>query len=536
MSSAGRKSDTVAHQVVEWLENQGVETVFLVPGAQVDPLVDALSDSTIQTVCAQHELGAAYMADGLARLTGGIGVCLMGGGPGVAYAVSAAVTARIDRQPILFISGAPEPASSPSFQDVGEAGGRDQAIMATALDHAFHIGSTGELAPALNRIRDLLSTPAPAHLCLPLDIQRAPAVQDDLTDTLVKASLPLTPGDHQALEALLRQDRVLVLAGPGCVTEAVSDLLLQVLERHHLPLVTTFDAKGVIDERHDLALGAAGYAATPRAHMALDGLDGLILLGTDHMLRDMAGDLVKTPPSHSLIQSCGSQTAVFGRRIPATCRTLLEAMQEIDVTTSNRAAWLAQIRSLPPSKTFTIQTNTAAMDLMDLIGVLRESVPSRAPLFCDAGLYRRFLGHLWMAEGPRTLFVASHTAPMGWGIAGAVGAAAARPGAPVFALVGDGCMRMLGLEIATAVQNQLPLKLVISDNGLLGSVYLRSQGSAAERLARSPDIDWVGLAKSLGASGREARTAGALRQALQDARNEPGPSIIRAFTQTTPFD
>lgn len=526
-------TQTGAGAIVAWLEDLGCREVFLVPGAQIDPLTTALAGSKLKVVVAQHELGAAYMADAAARLGGRLGVCLMGGGPGLAYAVAAAVTARVDRQPLLFISGAPDVMDGLNFQDSG----RDQAIMAAALDHSKVIGAPVQIDPALawaaGKLRAI--SPTPVHLCLPLAVQRQAHVGQgrNVEPQSIAQELP-----REQLRDLLHKPRLGLLAGAGCVAEGVSELLLEAISRHRLALLTTYDAKGVVDETHPQCLGAVGYAASLRARLAMTELDGLFVLGATRGLREPDGAAVFETGAPALVQSYG-ESPEDDTVLRASCRDILRALVAApgpsDDLAASRSAWLNELARTPSQFPIRAQSDTAALDVGQLVHALRAAAPRDAPLFCDAGLFRRFAGHYWTAYSPRTLFVASRTAPMGWAIAGCVGAAACDPRRPAFALTGDGCMRMLGTEIATAAQIGAPAKVVISDNGLLGNVYLRSRETAAESLSHSPPVDWVGFARALGAQGLSVSSLAELPDALEAAVAEPGPSIVRVVTAARPF-
>ena len=530
---------SVASTLLRWLEGMGCREIFLVPGAQIDPITDALAKSSLRAVCAQHELGAAYMADASARIGRRIGVCLMGGGPGVSYAVAAAVTARVDRQPVVFISGAPAQDDGPAFQDVGAAGGRDHAVMSAALDLSIVVTAPEQLGDALGRAEAALSgpNPGPVHLCVPVDVQRATFSGNVLPRPASKIVAPSL--DLQMIRPLLQQSRLLVLAGRGGVSEGVSDLLLRVLEKHHLPLVTTFDAKGILDETHPQCLGTIGYSATLRAKAAIAEMNGLIVLGAENQLRDYAGVLVDEPAGYTARQNY-APSAPAPCTLVASCRAVLEALiaepgPDPDLITQRRH-WLQTLDRTPRHTTAPVEAAVGGVDLPALVFALRDHVEKDQPVFCDAGLFRRFLGHYWTTYSPRTLLVAAQTAPMGWAIAGCVGAAVAEMSRPAFGVTGDGCMRMLGTEIATAALMGAPAKIIISDNGLLGNVYLRSRGSEAEFLSHSPRVDWVAFAEALGACGHSAETEAELRQALKRAAAEPGPSVIRVATIARDFD
>jgi acetolactate synthase-1/2/3 large subunit len=249
---------TVADWMVRTLIQQGAQYAFLVPGYLIGPLVEALASIPgCRPVVAAHELGAAFMADGFARASGHLACCMSIAGPGASNMLTAAVTARIDRIPLLCLVGdvPSSGAGRGGFQDGGERGMRDRALFAQAVPYAAQCctaaAAAAGLHDALRAMRGI--PPGPAFLSMPRDLLASE--QDAAPLALVGAA-----------------------SAPACVRD-----LRRFAEAYSVPVATTLPAKGVFPESHPLSLGAFGYGGTPRARAALleSDLHGLIVVGAE---------------------------------------------------------------------------------------------------------------------------------------------------------------------------------------------------------------------------------------------------------------
>ncbi len=531
---------------------EGIDHLFLVPGGLIDPLLPALGQATgITPIVACHEGGAAYMADGYARATRRFGVCCTLGGPGFANALTGIATAQSDESAVLFISG-----EVPSdwegrggFQDASAFGLNDVAIAGPISKLSQNVGTPAVLAhhlrAALLAMRNLRR--GPVHLSLPLDVQKAP---------IDEAYVPIDPAAATShvieVDALDRLREILgrsqarniaILAGHGIETSTGCEWLRELSERYAIPVATTLRAKGALDERHEFALGVFGYAGTRHAIEALTdpNLELLLAIGTglnqrDTLFWDTALQARKRMVQVDLVASFTGRELIPNAFIRADgeafAGALLDAPPQLDALlrdgADSRRAWLAKIRA-SGDRLFDahyLRSDATPIHPARVIGELQKAAPERTTILVDSGAHRAFAGHYWTANGPHRYISATNIGPMGWAIAAGIGVKAARRGDPVVVITGDGCMRMTGMEIATAARYGLAVVYVVINNAALGNVYLRmrTEGPVPVALTELPTHDWVGVARALGADGVTVEDPALL-----------GAALVRAFEAKSTF-
>ena len=545
--------------ILDALVREGVDHLFMVPGGLVDPFLPALGrQPAIRPIVAAQEGGAAYMADGYARGSGRFGAVLCIGGPGLANTVTAAATASTDGSPIVVLSGevATEMEGRGVFQDASAETLDDVAILRSVTRHSSSVDGPRNLPHVLDRaLLRMLSRPrGPVHLSLSADVQEgevdvghvaigvavtAPAVLDRAA---AEASLARLAGPDG-----LAPVRVAFLAGAGVEHAAAATTLRTVAERWSVPVATTLRAKGVFPEDHPLSLGVFGYAGTHHARRALLDAppDVLIVLGsglderdTMHWTLRPAGRIT-VDLDVAALGAGGSDGAVVGD-CGAYLAFLLEAAPRIDEAMMSaaaaRSAWLDDILATPRLEA-PDEMSSAAIPIHPgrIVAELRAVFPRDGILLVDSGAHRAFAGHYWTAYAPRTYVSATNLGPMGWAIPAAIGVQCARPDRKVAVITGDGCMRMHGIEVATAARYGLPVVFVVFDNGALGNVWLRAhtEGPVPDALTRLPDVDWAGFGRSLGCAGETVRHPDELASAFARALASDGPTVVDVKTDRT---
>jgi acetolactate synthase-1/2/3 large subunit len=539
------------------LREQGIGHVFLVPGGHIDPLVaDLGAGAGPIPVVAAHEEGAGFMADGYARAGGGFGACLAIGGPGAANLLPAAITALSDRSRVLFVTGDVPTTwqGRGAFQDGSMDGTRDDAYLRPATLYSAEVEAAGHLPRFLAAaFRAMCGLPhGPAHLSLPRDVQESAV--GELPSGPHAPWEPVRPVDGAALAraaegALAGAVKAAVLAGRGCAASGAADELRELAEAFELPVATTFAAKGILPADHRLALGMFGYAGTHQAIAALlePDLDALLVLGSSLNLRDTLGWSRELGGQTRIVQ-VDSDPAMLGRNYPVTygvagdCREALRALRgmagnvlrPLAATAAARRDWAATLKS---GSRFYGAEDMASDDepvhLARLVAEMRQVLPREAVLVIDSGAHRAFAGHYWDTFVPGGVLSATNLGPMGWAIPAGVGAKLARPDAPVIVLTGDGCMRMHGIEVATAARYRVPVLIVVSNNGALGNVWLRGRkdNAGAAEISALPDVDWAAFARALGAAGRRVGRPGELAAALDEGLRHGGPFVVDVATR-----
>lgn len=529
------------------LVKAGIKAVFLVPGAQVDPLSTQLAKSRqLSTVIANHELAAGFMADGYARASQLPGVCLGIGACGAANMLPAAATAAADDSAVLFLTGniVSGMRGYGAFQDAGPGGSDDAAVFRQFVRYSAVPESTGALRYELDRAFDLMTQPfrAPVHLSIPYDVQNGKASGESAVESWHADPESLDEdaetGRKQIADALASSQRPYLLVGPRFMSPDAHNLLRQFAETYCVPVATTLSAKGILPETHALSLGNFGFGGSRRAQEAvLRGQpDSIVLLGADFNERDsLAWDRRIKPNGRQIMRVDSKRVDSLGIEVDkhstsdgvATVRQWLmggdSRFGPLLKSAPERASWADSLSRTPRTYDAPVDSfcpdGTLPLDLVVL--TLRKNVPDDTILVVDAGLHRIFGGHYWEAKQPGTFFSACATVPMGWAICAAIGIQIARGDQPVVVLTGDGCMRAQGIELATMVRYQLPIVTIVCNNRGYGSVYRRMQhSSCAEDLTLLPPVDWVGFAASLGARTKRVDNETALRDSLNNIFEE----------------
>jgi acetolactate synthase-1/2/3 large subunit len=531
--------------ILRSLVANGIDHLFLVPGGLVDPFLPALGRITgLVPVVAAQEGGAAYMADGYARASGKFGACLCIGGPGTTNTVTALSAALTDESPVLLITG--EVANYMQglglFQDASAGTYNDSLILAPVTAESYSIPDIRllphRMSGAVKRMLD--GVRVPVHLSVPHDLQIGDVDVDPvpLTADLLQSE-PLDSEAASNLWMLLGSvgsaPRVAMLVGGGIIADESSVAFVQAAERFQIPVATTEHAKGLFPEDHALSLGVFGYAGTRHATEAIlnEDLDLLIVLGATLNVRDSMYWSTQLKPKLGVLSvnisavhtGCGVQNETFvGGHGGAFARWLASAGNDVAKPLIDgiaaRKQWIAAVRAKPR---YYDHANTASDQVpihpARMVADTRKAMPRDTVALVDSGAHRAFAVHYWDSYGPRHFLTASGLGPMGWAIGAGVGAKAARPQSPVVVFTGDGCMRMHGMEVQSSARAGLPVIYVVSNNRALGNVWLRvhKSGPVPAHLTETPEQDWAGFARILGADGATIRKAEELVPALEKA-------------------
>ena len=535
--------------VLKSISALGVEHIFMFVGGLVDPFLPAVAAGIVTPIVAANEAGAGYAADGYARAAGKFGAVLVIGGPGAFNVVGAVGAADADRVPLLLLTG--ETATSEqgrgSFQDA-TGFGEDDLLVFEGITAGSHLVPTPQALPQFLRdaYHAMLAHPRrPVHLALPVDVQKA-----ELGNPKWHPRATLEPPrvlDEAAFGMLGRNAlgtarNIAILAGNGSQTSGAGPELQAFCEKFQIPIASTFRAKGIVPEDHELCLGMFGYAGHPPAEECLTcpELDLLIVLGSSLNQRDTLAWNARLKPKLGIAQ-VNVDEAQLGRNFPVEyailgdVRTAVRALssgpwtEHLAATASERRAWadgfLKQPRFLEADK---MTSDQVPMHPARVVTELRNALPRDAALLIDSGAHRAFAGHYFQVYQPRRLFSATGLGPMGWAIAASIGVAAALPDTLVAVVTGDGCMLQNGLEIQTAARHRMRILYVVINNSALGNVYLRARqdGPAAAALTELPTHNWADFAESLGVLGRLISEPSELKPALEDWLTREGPMLL----------
>jgi acetolactate synthase-1/2/3 large subunit len=471
--SAEKGLSTVADAIVRRLNAHRVRFIFGYPGGQITPIYDALfRQKAVRHLLARDEQAAAFMADGYTRATGETGVTVAVCGPGFYNAVTPLATAFTDSVPFLLLTGQ-VPAKGIGLRS-GYYHENDQLSASSAftkwrgrLDDADSVISVVDSAVLNLRI----GRPGPGILEIPVDLLRQSYGDPvDLTVPMLPPSPRPTSGDISKLAALIgRWKKPLIIAGGGVIDAGAGSLLVQVAERLGAPVFHTFQGKCAIPGDHPLAARLPWSRATSDLSNMQSFIsplfaeaDGVLALGCRFSQTLTASWSLRLPPSLAQIDI---DPAELGRHYPVTLgihADVRPALRELlaGLPTTSRRPWAKISPVREPAKVLG----------MDLMTPLRRVLPRDAIIAGDVTqLVYNMLVEFPMYE-PRTFLHPSGFVSMGYGIPAALGAKAAFPKRTVVAIVGDGCFMMSGMELATAVQEKLPIVIIVVNDGSLSLI------------------------------------------------------------------
>ena len=535
---------------VKALLEEGVDTVFAYPGGTVTDLFDELYlNGKIDLVLPRHEQALVHEAEGYARETGKTGVCLVTSGPGATNTVTAIADAFYDSIPLVVFTGQVplNLIGNDAFQEVDIVGMtrgitkysvtvRDRKDLGRTIKMAFHIAKTGK--------------PGPVLIDLPKDIQTAtgPAEYPDHVEI---RGYKINEGVHlgqlkKATKLLKVARRPLILAGGGVNIAGASELLEQVVNITHVPVVTTVMGKGAIPTDNPYYVGSSGMHGRYAANIAVSKCDVLFSIGTRFNDR-ITGKLHEFAP-HAQIVHIDIDTASISRNIHVDIPIVADAKEAITkmdeyVQECNTEKWLKQIQEWKEDHPLTMK-DRGMMGPLDIIGEINRQF-DKAILVTDVGQHQMLVSQYADITENRQLIMSGGLGTMGYGLPGAIGAKIGNPDTPVISVSGDGGMQMNIQELATAVLEELPIICCIFNNEYLGMVrqwqklfygkrYAMTNLKAGALSRRTdgqeyPEYtpDFIRLAESYGAKGIRVTEKDQIAAAFEEAKkNTKTPTII----------
>jgi acetolactate synthase-1/2/3 large subunit len=525
---------TGAEVLWECLVREGVDVIWGYPGGAAIPMFDALGKyPQIHHVLVRHEQAAAHAADGYARATGKVGVCVATSGPGATNLVTGIATAIMDSVPIVALTAqvADSVIGTDAFQEINITGitlpitkhnylvrqGRD---LARTLREAFFLARTGRPGPVLVDLpRDILTAPCEFHY--PERISR-PGYRP------VVRSAPYQI--QRAAQLIADAKRPVVLAGHGVHVATAWEELRLFAERINAPVVSTLLGLSSLSADHPLCLGMGGMHGVAWANLAVQNADLLIALGM-RMDDRFTGSLPHFAPQAKLLH-VDIDPAEIGKRVPAyqpmvgDVRLVLEALTAALPELDHRD-WLAQIETYRERHPLEVH-GQGPLPPQEVIRALHRTTEGNAVLVSDVGQHQMWVAQHYRFRRLNSFFTSGGLGTMGYSLPAALGVQVAHPTEPVWVVVGDGSFQMNLQEMATVSQERLPMKIVIMNNGYLGMVRQWQELFHGARYIGTPITgpDYVPLAASFGIPGRRVSTTAELPAAFAAARAQDGPYLL----------
>ena len=523
---------------VKSLENEGVKHIFGISGGSLIPICDNLLDSDMRFILARHEQGAAHMADGYARVLNKVGVCMATSGPGATNLVTGVATAQIDSSPVVAFTGQVnrDVIGSDGFQEcdiIGVSASvtkynmqvREPSEIPETVKKAFFIANTGRKGSVLVDIPKDCTT-----LSGEMDFNPKLNFRGYVTD-----HTPLTQELDWAAQVLAKAERPLIMAGGGVIAAGASNELIALSEALLAPTATTLMGKGAFPNDHPLSLGLCGMHGTQASNTLVPQADVLLVVGSRFSDRTTAkvadfnpnGKIIHIDIDRSEIdKNVETMTKVVGDAKLALAG-LLERVKVLKQNPDD--AWSKKLEDFRCDWTAEADAANGYLRAPKIIRALREELPRDAIVTTEVGQNQMWAALHYDAYLPRTFHTSGGLGTMGWGFPASIGAKAAKPEVPVVDIAGDGSFGMTENNLATAVEEELPVIVVVLNNQVLGMVaqwqrLFYDRRYSAVKLKGNPDM--VKLAEAYGAEGVRVESLDAFRTAVRRAIKADVPTVI----------
>ncbi len=527
--------------VMECLKAEGVEAVFGIPGGANLPTYDALYDGGIRHVLCRHEAGAGHAAEGYAKATGRVGVALATSGPGATNLVTPIADAMLDSVPTVFITGQvrTDLLGTDGFQEADITGMtmpvvkhsimiQDPREIPKAIHEAFHIARTGR--------------PGPVLVDIPQDLSRADIAYEPDDRIALPGYKPTTEGNVKqirlAAKAMANARRPVIYAGGGVVNAGAAAELTELCTADRFPVTLTLMGLGAFPAPHDQWLGWLGMHGTRTANYAMDEADLIVAIGARFDDR-VTGKLSEFAP-HAKFIHIDIDPAEISKNVPAHIpivgdakRVLPKLMREyraLETDSSRLDAWWERIRGWQERHPLAYEDSAdSEIKPQYMIEALYEATGGDAIITSDVGQHQMWAAQYFHFARPRRWINSGGLGTMGFGLPSALGAQVACPDQTVVCVAGDGSLQMNSQELATCVQEDVPVKVFLMNNGYLGMVR-QWQELFWNRRYSGVDMkmtpDWVKLAEAYGATGIRASQKETLVDTMKRALETPGPVVL----------
>ncbi|MBI3813868.1 MAG: biosynthetic-type acetolactate synthase large subunit, partial [Nitrospinae bacterium] len=532
---------TGAEILIECLIKEGVDTIFGYPGGSVLPIYDVLFKSPLRHILVRHEQGGVHAADGYARASGRVGVCLVTSGPGATNTVTGIATAYMDSIPLVILTGQVPTAmiGNDAFQEADIVG-----ITRPCTKHNYLVKDVNELSSVIREAFYIASTgkPGPVLVDLPKDVMTASTIFKYPEKVHIRGYQPTYEGHigqiKKAADVFMTAQRPLIFIGGGIISSSASKELLELSDITHTPVTATLMGLGGFPSEHPLSLGMCGMHGTFGSNMSLTNTD--LIIGIGARFDDRVTGKVDEFATEARIIHIDIDPTSISKNIPAhipivgdakdVLRKLIGLLKkEKKNWKKDHQEWLDQIKEWKDTHPLSYKQGKNVIKPQYVIEQIYEATKGEAIITTEVGQNQMWTAQFYKFKKPRTFLTSGGLGTMGYGFPAAIGAQAAFPDKIVFDIAGDGSIQMNIQELATAVQYRLPVKVAILNNSFLGMVRQWQELFYNKRYSYSCmecHPDFVKLAEAYGAVGLRAEKPEDVKKVLKEAIETPKPVII----------
>lgn len=528
-----------AEIIMECLLQEGVDVMFGYPGGAILPTYDAMTKyPQIRHVLVRHEQGASHMADGYARATGKVGVCIATSGPGATNLVTGMATAMMDSVPVVAITGQVPRGSigTDAFQETDVTG-----VTLPVTKHNYLVDDIHELAHIIREAFHIARTgrPGPVLIDIPKDVQTEKIEFEYPTDDIrLPGYTPPNQADDSQIQSISdlinTAERPIILAGHGVIMANATNELRELAERAQIPVALTLLGKGAMPEDHPLVLGMMGMHGQAECNFAIQESDLLIALGMrfdDRVTGNLKTYAQKARKVHIDIDASElNKNVKVDVAVAGDVRTVLTQVLP-EVNSNQHSAWLNSIRDWQEEsneRDIVHHYDGAGLIAAQVINDLWRSTGGEAITVTDVGQHQMLEAQYYPHRRPATMITSGGLGTMGFGVPAAIGAKFGRPDEEVWAIVGDGGFQMTMCELATAVQENVNINIAVVNNGFLGMVRQWQEIFYEERYQATPMFspDFCKLAEAFGIPSMRVTQRDQVSESVQFARSYNGPTLI----------
>jgi acetolactate synthase I/II/III large subunit len=526
---------TGAQITLETLQREGMDTIFGYPGGVVLPLYDTLPQFPgIRHILCRHEQGAAHMADGYARASGRMGVCLGTSGPGATNLVTGICTSWMDSTPVFALTGnvARTLLGKDGFQEADITG-----ITHSITKHNYLVMNASEIALSIREAAHICTTgrPGPVLVDIPKDVFQEEAEFDYPQTVSLRGYRPTTEGHagmiKKAAELINQAKRPIIISGHGIIWGEAQNELVELAEKAGIPVITTFLGLGGFPESHALSYGFMGMHGMFYANMAADEAD--LVIGIGMRFDDRAMGRFKDFNPGVKIVHIDIDPAEIGKNFKTPVPIVGDVKRVLpkltaEVKQQSRVDWIRWIDGVREAHPSLHIRESRRMLPQYVVRTLYEETQGNANIVTGVGQHQMWAGQHYFYKRPRQLISSGGLGTMGFELPAAIGAQVALPDQETWAICGDGSFQMTLQEMAVLVDEQLPVKMAIFNNGYLGMIRQWQELFYDKNYSSSgiTQPDFCKLADAYGIRALRVEHKSEVESAIREARAYKGPILL----------